>query len=87
MNSQILALLCAVALACLFSDLSFAYSRDLDGYGCHYHRKQGGYHCHRGAMAGQAFNSQQEMLAAMKGKEKVPSSSGRKSTPNKSKQP
>jgi hypothetical protein len=85
MNSHILALLSAVAFACLFSVLSFAHGRGLDGYGCHYHRKQGGYHCHRGAMVGQAFNSKQEMLAAMKSKEKAPLSSERRSTPIKSK--
>ena len=31
MNSHILALLSAVAFACLFSVLSFAHGRDLDG--------------------------------------------------------
>jgi hypothetical protein len=85
MNGDILALLFAVAVACLFPVLGFAHGRGLDGYGCHHHRKQGGYHCHRGAMVGQSFNSQQEMLTAMKGKEKAPSSSGRKSAPNNSK--
>ena len=74
MNSHTLVLLSAVAVTCLFPVLSFAHDRGLDRYGCHHHRKHGGYHCHRGAMVGQSFKLQQEMLAAMKGKEKAPSS-------------
>jgi hypothetical protein len=31
-------------------------------YGCHYNRKQGGYHCHLGPLAGQFFGSKEEML-------------------------
>jgi len=31
-------------------------------YGCHHNRKPGGYHCHRGPLAGQSFASQEEML-------------------------
>jgi hypothetical protein len=34
----------------------------LDRYGCHNNRKAGGYHCHRGPLAGQSFPSQDEML-------------------------
>ena len=50
-----------------------AHGGGLDRYGCHHNRKQGGYHCHRGTMAGQSFQSQQEMLDAMKkGGEKAP---------------
>lgn len=41
-----------------------AHGGGLDSYGCHHNRKAGGYHCHRGPMAGQAFSSQNEMLAA-----------------------
>lgn len=39
-----------------------AHGGGLDAYGCHNNRKAGGYHCHRGALAGQAFSSQSEML-------------------------
>ena len=85
MNSHTLVLLSAVAVTCLFPVLSFAHDRGLDRYGCHHHRKHGGYFCHRGAMVGQSFKSQQEMLAAMKRKEKAPSSSKRPSTQNESK--
>jgi hypothetical protein len=48
------------------SGFAFAHGGGLDGYGCHNNRKQGGYHCHRGEMAGQSFASQKEMLQAMK---------------------
>jgi hypothetical protein len=41
----------------------------LDSYGCHHNRKAGGYHCHRGPLAGQSFASQDEMLRKV-GKEK-----------------
>jgi hypothetical protein len=42
-----------------------AHSGGLDSYGCHHDRKHGGYHCHRGPLAGQSYVSQQEMLNAM----------------------
>jgi hypothetical protein len=50
-----------------------AYSHDegLDAYGCHNNRKHGGYHCHRGAFAGESFASKEEMLKKLKG-EKTP---------------
>ena len=34
----------------------------LDAHGCHHNRKAGGYHCHRGPLAGQSFASKAEML-------------------------
>jgi len=40
-----------------------AHGGGLDAYGCHHDRKQGGYYCHQGQFAGQAFYSQAEMLA------------------------
>ena len=42
-----------------------AHSGGLDLHGCHHDRKHGGYHCHRGPLAGQSFELQQEMLAAL----------------------
>jgi hypothetical protein len=44
--------------------ISPAYPRGggLDAYGCNNNRKAGGYHCHRGPLAGQFFASQEEML-------------------------
>ena len=45
--------------------LSFAHGGGLDAYGCHHDRKQGGYHCHRGSLAGQTFSSKEEMLRVL----------------------
>ena len=39
---------------------SFAHGGGLDSLGCHYDRKRGGYHCHRGPLAGRSFNSRAE---------------------------
>jgi hypothetical protein len=56
-----------VLLAVLLSDLVFAHPGGLDSSGCHNDRKHGGYHCHRGELAGQSFASKSEMLAASQG--------------------
>lgn len=45
---------------------AFAHGGGLDGYGCHLNRKAGGYHCHRGPLAGSSFASQAEMLEKLK---------------------
>ena len=47
--------LCAVMPA-------YPHGGGLDGYGCHNNRKAGGYHFHRGPLAGQSFSSKEEML-------------------------
>ena len=47
--------LCAVMPA-------YPHGGGLDGYGCHNNRKAGGYHCHRGPLAGQSFSSKEEKL-------------------------
>lgn len=36
--------------------------------GCHNNKKQGGYHCHRGELAGQDFQSKDKTLNALQGK-------------------
>lgn len=59
-------LVAAALLASLLPSNGEAHGGGLDGYGCHNNRKQGGYHCHRGDMAGQAFASQKEMIQTMK---------------------
>jgi hypothetical protein len=41
---------------------AYPHGGGLDAYGCHHSRKAGGYHCHRGPLAGQSFASQDEML-------------------------
>lgn len=44
---------------------SFAHGGGLDSLGCHYDRKNGGYHCHRGPLAGQSFSSKAEAEKAL----------------------
>lgn len=39
----------------LMPTLAFAHGGGLDANGCHHNRKAGGYHCHRGPLAGQSF--------------------------------
>ena len=43
----------------------FAHGGGLDSLGCHHDRKHGGYHCHRGPLAGQFFNSKAEAQDAL----------------------
>ncbi len=53
-------------LACLLAPLGLeAHGGGLDSLGCHHNRKAGGYHCHRGPLAGQSFSSKTEALAAL----------------------
>ena len=42
-----------------------AHGGGLDAHGCHHDRKNGGYHCHQGPLAGKYFASKSEMLAAL----------------------
>ena len=44
---------------------ALAHGGGLDGQGCHHNRKAGGYHCHRGALAGQSFQSKEEAMRAL----------------------
>ncbi|MFQ5507958.1 MAG: thermonuclease family protein [Leptospirillia bacterium] len=51
-----------VAVLCLMGGMAaappvFGHGGGLDGHGCHHNRKEGGYHCHRGPLAGHAFFS------------------------------
>lgn len=48
--------------------LAFAHGGGLDGLGCHHDRKAGGYHCHRGPLAGRSFVSKEQALAVLDGK-------------------
>jgi hypothetical protein len=59
------AALLAVLLFTFSPSQATPHGGGLDAYGCHHDRKRGGYHCHRGQFAGQAFGSQQEMLQAL----------------------
>lgn len=55
-----------------------AHGGGLDANGCHHNRKAGGYHCHRGPLAGQAFTSKDAML-----KELARQKSGAPKTPRR----
>ena len=48
---------------------AYPHGGGLDAYGCHHNRKLGGYHCHRGPLAGQSFASKEEMLERLKSKD------------------
>jgi hypothetical protein len=50
----------------------YAHGGGLDTHGCHHDRKNGGYHCHRGPLAGQYFASKREMLATLEAKIQEP---------------
>lgn len=56
-----------LSVSCLVMTVVTAHPHGggVDAYGCHHDRKQGGYHCHRGELAGQAFASKQDMLRAL----------------------
>ena len=60
----VLAFLLSLTTVMLTAGPLLAHSGGLDIHGCHHDRINGGYHCHRGPLAGQSFASQQEMLAA-----------------------
>lgn len=59
----------ALALIMIFPVLALAHGGGLDGYGGHHNRKAGGYHVHRGPLAGKHYASQAEMLQDMKKQE------------------
>ena len=49
-----------------------AHGGGLNVYGCHHDGKRGGYHCHRGPLAGQAFVSKKEIAQVFRGREATP---------------
>ena len=64
-------LVVSLVLAATFTPTrALAHGGGLDAYGCHHNRKAGGYHCHRGPLAGQSFGSKDEMLAVLNSKKK-----------------
>jgi endonuclease YncB( thermonuclease family) len=58
-----------VLLILMFPSTALAHGGGLDAHGCHNDRKLGGYHCHRGALASQSFQSKEE---ALKGTDRSP---------------
>lgn len=55
-------ILCSLSILTL-SPEGWPHPGSLDEHGCHSDRKHGGYHCHKGGLAGQSFASQKDMLA------------------------
>lgn len=65
-NFSLLTLISCFIILLLSSPPSLlAHGGGLDSLGCHHDRKHGGYHCHRGPLAGQYFNSKAEAEEAM----------------------
>ena len=60
-----LTLLLSLTAVMLTAGPLHAHSGGLDRHGCHHDRINGGYHCHQGPLAGQSFESQPKMLAAL----------------------
>ncbi|MFT5487477.1 MAG: endonuclease YncB(thermonuclease family) [Paracoccaceae bacterium] len=60
-------LFCLALLVALTSgpSVTFAHGGGLDGQGCHHNRKAGGYHCHRGPLAGKSFESKSDAARAL----------------------
>ena len=56
----------------MLPSLAIAHGGGLDKQGCHHNKKQGGYHCHRGQLAGQDFSSKGEALNALQGSAETP---------------
>lgn len=62
-----------VSAVFLLSPLAaLAHGGKLDSLGCHHDRKHGGYHCHRGKLAGRSFASKAEALKALEAKSPNP---------------
>jgi len=54
-------------LLLLLPAIAWTHPGALDAHGCHHDPKAGGYHCHRGLLAGQSFASKAEMLRQLEG--------------------
>jgi len=58
-----------------------AHGGGLDGYGGHHNRKAGGYHVHRGTLAGKHYANQADMLQDLK--KQAPKAEAAQSQPKK----
>jgi hypothetical protein len=68
MKSVVKQIICAAILigACLVVTLgALAHGGGLDTLGCHHDRQRGGYHCHRGPLAGRSFKDKAEAEKAL----------------------
>lgn len=61
--------LLSLAILSLSPLAALAHGGGLDSLGCHHDRKRGGYHCHRGPLAGQSFASKADALKALEAKQ------------------
>lgn len=62
-----------IALSVLLSyAAAFSHGGGLDSLGCHHDRARGGYHCHRGPLAGRSFASKAEAEKALQDQQKKP---------------
>lgn len=57
---KLTSILFALGLMLAMPTAADAHGGGLDGQGCHHNRKAGGYHCHRGPLAGQSFRSKSD---------------------------
>ncbi len=55
----------SIALALIQPTDAYPHGGGLDDLGCHHNRKAGGYHCHRGVLAGRSFASKAEAVLAL----------------------
>jgi hypothetical protein len=62
-------LLLFASLGLLIAPVAVSHGGKLDSLGCHHDRQRGGYHCHRGVLAGRNFASKAEALKALNEKQ------------------
>ncbi len=66
MEHNLLMLARAIAVVLILAPLAaHAHGGGLDDFGCHHNRKAGGYHCHRGVLAGRSFESKADAILAL----------------------
>ena len=63
---RMLVLVLALISFMVLPQSTFAHGGGLDSYGGHNDRKHGGYHFHRGALAGKSYSSKAAALAALR---------------------
>ena len=51
---------------------AFPHGGGLDSLGCRHDRQRGGYHCHRGPLAGRSFASKAEAEKALREQQQTP---------------
>ena len=59
-------LLCLILSFSLSATITILHGGGLDSLGCHHDRQRGGYHCHRGPLAGRSFASKADAEKALR---------------------